>query len=173
MPLESDEAMDWHELASIQLQLAQEGKPMDYMSEIDWAKVESMAVADASNEGASWARNILRELDNTDFPTLVPMLIDDPNWRMMMFDPTRQDFELSMFPNPTSDNLFLQWDSETERQFTLEIRDIQGKLVYQSAIMEVNGMENVDVKGWLSGTYVLEVKHEDLTLFTSKVQVVR
>ncbi|MGB2127888.1 MAG: T9SS type A sorting domain-containing protein [Flavicella sp.] len=68
-----------------------------------------------------------------------------------------------IFPNPSSDIINIQGDSPLE---SIKLYDITGSLVYATG-----PVSSIDVRSFVSGVYLLEIKTEEGTLITKKVVV--
>jgi uncharacterized Ntn-hydrolase superfamily protein len=66
----------------------------------------------------------------------------------------------SMYPNPTSDYLFLS--NPTEQTYDLYLYDIRGKMLYQDTLAK---SKKLNVSPYQRGTYFLKITHEDRTVF--------
>jgi len=73
-----------------------------------------------------------------------------------------------VYPNPASEKLFIDIPKAAER---LEIYDMQGKLIMQTAAIEV-GVHSIDVSALAEGIYVVLVQTGD-GVYKSKVEVRR
>ena len=85
--------------------------------------------------------------------------IDDVEVRLEMstpvFDPTFD--EISIYPNPTSDQLFIQLPSQT-RPTEVTISDLQGRRVLvQDAILSDNAL-SINIADFSPGLYILEIR---------------
>ena len=62
---------------------------------------------------------------------------------------------MSAYPNPVSETLWIQWDTNFEELRTLVIFNVQGKEVYNSVIQSAR--TPVDCTGWAEGVYTAQV----------------
>ena len=69
----------------------------------------------------------------------------------------------SLYPNPTSNNFNIQWNSTTNELVQVRISDITGKIVYQDSHAVSVGMNTLemDSQSWTSGYYTIELKLND------------
>jgi hypothetical protein len=69
----------------------------------------------------------------------------------------------SLYPNPTSNNFNIQWNSTTNELVQVRISDITGKIVYQDSHAVSVGMNTLemDSQSWTSGYYTIELKVND------------
>ena len=64
---------------------------------------------------------------------------------------------LKIFPNPSSDGQFIiEWDSNDERQVTLELYNINGQLIYKNNT-RTGTRFTIDISSQKQGTYLLHV----------------
>jgi len=71
--------------------------------------------------------------------------------------------ELKLFPNPTSGNFNIQWNSKSNELVQVRIVDITGKVVYQNSHSIFVGMNTLemDSQSWANGYYTTELKLKD------------
>jgi hypothetical protein len=68
--------------------------------------------------------------------------------------------QLTIFPNPTSNNFNIQWNSNSNEFVQLRMTDITGKVVYQNSHAVTQGVNTIeiDAQSWASGYYMLEMQ---------------
>lgn len=68
-----------------------------------------------------------------------------------------------LFPNPTSNNFNIQWNSNSNELVQVRIADITGKIVYQNSHAVSVGMNTLemDSQTWASGYYTIELNVND------------
>ena len=71
---------------------------------------------------------------------------------------------ISIYPNPVSDLLFFTVDVNVQIEM-IRFYDVAGQIVQ---INTENWTEGVDVSGLQGGTYFIEIKLEDVVIFTEK-----
>ncbi len=71
--------------------------------------------------------------------------------------------EFKLFPNPTSGNFNIQWNSKSNEIAQVRIVDITGKVVYQNSHAIFVGMNTLemDSQSWANGYYTIELKLND------------
>ena len=71
--------------------------------------------------------------------------------------------QLTLYPNPTSNNFNIQWNSNNNELVQVRIADITGKIVYQNAHAVSIGMNTLemDSQSWASGYYTIELNVND------------
>lgn len=76
---------------------------------------------------------------------------------------------LEVYPNPAHDVVTIA-NLNVEGNATITLVDVQGKVVYTSAITNVNGNYELDLSGFENGVYIIEITSE---LSTQNVRVVK
>jgi hypothetical protein len=68
--------------------------------------------------------------------------------------------QLVLFPNPTSNNFNIQWNSNSNEFVQMRMTDITGKVVYQNSHAVTQGMNTIeiDAQSWASGYYMIEME---------------
>jgi hypothetical protein len=68
--------------------------------------------------------------------------------------------QLTIYPNPTSNNFNIQWNSNSNEYVQLRIVDIAGQLVYQNSHAITQGMNTleIDAQSWANGYYMIEME---------------
>ena len=75
------------------------------------------------------------------------------------------DYEVSLYPNPTSGEIFFQIEQNKVRAYSVSLYDITGRLVRNLAIEELNRSErSFDLSTYENGMYFLRVQVEDQVL---------
>jgi Secretion system C-terminal sorting domain len=74
---------------------------------------------------------------------------------------------IRLFPNPTKDKVSLELVAEKQQTVTVNLTDLGGKRVYQKAVLLNAGLNSADVQmnSFAVGTYVMEVRDENSTVF--------
>jgi len=69
--------------------------------------------------------------------------------------------KVKLFPNPTSDFLFIKIPNKKNGNFQFSITDILGKTMLEKSFLENEKTEfSIDVKNWSSGIYFFKIKME-------------
>jgi ELWxxDGT repeat protein len=71
------------------------------------------------------------------------------------------DASFSLFPNPFKDYLMLSFDENLYTEFQVEILNLEGKIVFQSAV--INNQE-INLSSIPSGSYIVNLKNGDKVL---------
>ncbi|MAZ58040.1 MAG: hypothetical protein CMP56_01335 [Flavobacteriales bacterium] len=66
------------------------------------------------------------------------------------------NFDISIFPNPTSDNINIDYNINNARA-DLFIKDIRGATIYYSLDFSTNKRQTIDISKFAPGVYVLEI----------------
>jgi hypothetical protein len=77
---------------------------------------------------------------------------------------TTFDANISLYPNPATDNLFLNLSPLKDKYVTIEIADIQGKIVMSNPNSEVASNISVTVSELPKGNYVLNIITKEGTI---------
>lgn len=86
-------------------------------------------------------------------------------------DTLKSDFEVRVFPNPTSEVIDLRVTGKTSQTLTYELIDLQGKVLLSRSISDLSGQ--INVSGLSQNIYLLKVLAEGGKLITSfKIQKV-
>lgn len=82
-----------------------------------------------------------------------------------------QESSISIFPNPTSGNIFVQGNSLTGNKIELEVRDVLGQTLLKRQVQNVSGnwQEELDLSAMANGVYFVSVKMDDGRVLTKKV----
>jgi DNA-binding beta-propeller fold protein YncE len=79
-----------------------------------------------------------------------------------------EKINLKIYPNPTNDNLHLEYDKEKMQDSQLIISDLQGRKVVQKTLNE----DNIDVHTFSKGIYFLQILKENKVIFRQKVVII-
>ncbi|MCW3124282.1 MAG: fungalysin family metalloprotease precursor, partial [Flavipsychrobacter sp.] len=71
---------------------------------------------------------------------------------------------LSIYPNPTTGLMNIQWQGQPIGSGSVRITDIVGHEVYRSAlnINTVSGIQQLNLSGFANGVYMISVKSENI-----------
>lgn len=67
--------------------------------------------------------------------------------------------ELRIFPNPASDQVTISWQ-QSALSASLEVMDLQGRRLHQSAIRTSTGESRLDISAWPAGTYLVRMRSD-------------
>jgi len=81
---------------------------------------------------------------------------------------------VSIFPNPATSILNIQWQEATSENSTLTLSDVVGHIVYTSSInmSQGNGSAAIDVATVAEGIYTVCIKNGSLR-YTDKINIRR
>jgi len=81
---------------------------------------------------------------------------------------------MSVYPNPTSGRLNIQWENQTTGDAEVQISDVTGHEVYRSAlqISDVSGQAQLSLDNLTDGIYLIRIRSAN-TYYSSKLQVLR
>ncbi|MEM7035526.1 MAG: HYR domain-containing protein, partial [Bacteroidota bacterium] len=84
-----------------------------------------------------------------------------------------QSSHISIFPNPASTRLFVEWKALTETKMHLQLLDIHGKMVIEKrAHIQQKGRFQLDVSMLPSAIYFLKLRYDD-AVEVRKVEIIR
>ncbi|MBX2878077.1 MAG: T9SS type A sorting domain-containing protein [Saprospiraceae bacterium] len=66
---------------------------------------------------------------------------------------SRIDFGISLSPNPTQAELFMEFEESSSAKITLSIFDVFGKLIDSQTLLSTDGRQSYDMSQLQSGTY--------------------
>lgn len=72
--------------------------------------------------------------------------------------------EFSAFPNPATDKVFVQLDTETNREVSLQIFSLNGQQILHTKELKATSGVNlfgVDTSGWQAGMYIIHINGEN------------
>jgi hypothetical protein len=94
------------------------------------------------------------------------------NFRLYTGIKETQSGLIRVFPNPTEDKLFIEWENETTRKFDeVYLYNSLSQLVYQQNTKDVTGRLAIDIKRFAPGVYYIVVKMKGAKVDGSTVVV--
>ena len=72
----------------------------------------------------------------------------------------------SIFPNPVNNNLFINANNIDNSQYTIEICDIFGKIIYTNLL--INNHLKIDMSAYQSGIYFIKIITDNQIIYTNK-----
>ncbi len=82
------------------------------------------------------------------------------------------DWQIEVFPNPTSDQLHVRFSAEKTGALRATVVDLLGHIVLSNLTLDTPESSTLDCSGWLPGVYVLLLQDAD-THATATVRFVR
>ena len=90
-------------------------------------------------------------------------IIIGPTGPDFIFDnQTEADIITNVYPNPASSEINIEFDNKTNDNLTIDIFDLQGRLVFSEKLDNYNKQLSVNISSLQSGTYVLIVSNGNL-----------
>lgn len=87
-------------------------------------------------------------------------------------DATLADWQIEVFPNPTSDVLHVRFSVEKTGALTATVFDLLGRVVLANALLDSPDDAVIDCSAWLPGVYLLHLQDRD-TRASTLVRFVR
>ncbi|HAF27470.1 MAG TPA: hypothetical protein DCG75_00340 [Bacteroidales bacterium] len=72
-------------------------------------------------------------------------------------DPLSTNFTIKMYPNPASEFVWVDLESEEIKDAVIELFDLDGKLVYSSKLNVIEGPNKVELGNLNSSQYILRI----------------
>jgi len=119
----------------------------------DTVSLESVRVQNLSNDSSVW-------LGNTDILHVV-----SPSDLRFMSD---ADNHFLIYPNPSNDNFYINFESPVEGNVSVEIYDISGKQIFKSDFYAGKSFYKLEVSGGLRGVFIVNIKSESY-FYTGKI----
>ncbi|MDR9375152.1 MAG: T9SS type A sorting domain-containing protein, partial [Schleiferiaceae bacterium] len=131
---------------------------------------------DPSDYRASGLARTLLELNDApvDYtePVYFPGQVNNKRANQVSERPESVQTKFSLSPNPARDKIRLTWSSEElypVKEMEVQITDMQGKVMLQQQLSDVSlEMTLFNLNGFINGSYILEVRHEENTLYSEK-----
>lgn len=80
-------------------------------------------------------------------------------------EPDKELLQVKLYPNPTSDLLFVDIENSKEPNIQISIYDISGKLISKETYVALNNHIGINTQHWQAGSYILQLSNSaDLTL---------
>lgn len=83
----------------------------------------------------------------------------DPSFNMAI--------KCSVSPNPTSDFLFLKIDDTKFKDYSYELIDVNGKLIFINSIFD--NVTQIDLRELISANYLIKITHQNKLITTFKI----
>jgi hypothetical protein len=94
-----------------------------------------------------------------DFETMTPTFNAENNSTTSVSDLDNDQLQLKASPNPTNDNFLLELDWTGSNQKTVNIYNLNGKVMYQNTLTENT---TIDVSNWNAGMYIVQIDQDYL-----------
>lgn len=91
------------------------------------------------------------------------------NYDIVAVESFDDNFNISLYPNPTSQFLNLDWETSGNSEIMIEIFDVQGKLLINKKYAEATAKKQINLSTFPSAAYMLRVSKGDKIVKTYKV----
>lgn len=101
-------------------------------------------------------------------PVVNPELV----YKSQLSDPSGA--EITVYPNPATDEVNLSIETDLEENFTVTLMDLQGRIIRNETIVSTSGMNNllIDTSSLLAGGYIIKVSSNNV-VSTKRFSVTR
>ena len=135
----------------------------------NYSKNDKIVVFDALNEGSEVIKQIDLKNDKITSSGTASLLIDVAKWPVWFTQGTRDltdveeiapsSFIVNAYPNPFSEELSVSFEIENNADYTIEVFDIYGHLVYQQTGHAKKGMmkSKISTSNFVRGTYFIRI----------------
>lgn len=86
------------------------------------------------------------------------------------------DFDFKIFPNPASNEVYLDFDIKKPENIFIELCDLTGRIVLQKQIPEVQTGKNrikINISDFQNGVYIIKLNQDGVFLDSKKVKITR
>ena len=102
-------------------------------------------------------------MDNLNFDELITAVISE----------VAEAHEISVYPNPASDQLILSMESSPGKMVNLSVFDVLGRMILTQNIPDPAGMTTLDISTLPAGNYLLRITADHRTALERKIIVLR
>ena len=114
-------------------------------------------------KGASLPKPVYNGYDNTAYygNMFIGELINKDSSRLGIENTSRPEMAIKVYPNPASQNVTIQFSSNTPAQYLISLTDLAGRQVYSSAFAANEGVNNCtfNIQNLSPGMYFLNVQN--------------
>ncbi len=160
---------DFAVIARLRQKLAQEGRDYSEFTADEIGQLE--AIDDARFAWADDARDLLHFGFNT-YPHIlkpIPTITLDENMQQRILDANAES--LTIFPNPASSQVTIEYVLKNVNGATIKIYDITGRVVYQMNLEADLSHTTLDISALNAGIYLVSLSNVDGHVKTAKLQV--
>ena len=75
----------------------------------------------------------------------------------MSIDGVQHDFQLSIWPNPSADEMNIEFTTNYELPLSLTVTDVKGAVIASQSVTQ--GQYSFDVNTWAAGTYYVDLNN--------------
>ena len=90
------------------------------------------------------------------------------NWTRIIIEQTSPEFEITIYPNPFDGIINIKHNSEQD--FSMNIFDPSGKLVYKNQINVTGPNQRINLEQLPSGVYLIHLQSNNLKYFTKLIK---
>lgn len=91
------------------------------------------------------------------------------NYDIVAIETFEDNLNISLYPNPTSHFLNLEWEISGSSDIIIELFDINGKLLINKTFIENIAKKQINISEYPSATYLLKVTKGDKVVKTYKI----
>ena len=93
---------------------------------------------------------------HSQYPTIFTQGFHQDSYQITKLNNFNNNFNISVFPNPASDNINIDYDTYNARA-DIFIKDIRGATIYYSLDFPTNKRQTLDISRFSAGIYTLEI----------------
>jgi len=156
--------------------LYQNGNTLEDLNETQLTQLQYLAASDVLSTRA-YARNILVAIDELEYEEPV-LHVDLSKSQQLMEDfeklmSTKAPQMLSVYPNPSTNYIILEYNLEVEKEASLEIKDMNGKSIRTINTSQKQDQVTVTTEDWKPGLYIATLKINGKSIESVKFTVVK
>lgn len=91
------------------------------------------------------------------------------NYDIVAIETLEDNLNISLYPNPTSQFLNLEWEITGNSEIIIELFDVQGKLLINKTFVETTSKKQINLSTFPSAAYMLRVSKGNKVVKTYKV----
>ena len=174
MSIEKLEDQQFNDLQRMLINLKETGSSYQNLND---TQVETLLqMANSPTEAAYRAQAVLYMARGYEFPVILPN--EEGNYTYSVFKTatnnalTNATTFSTLYPNPTKDQLFLDYALDNEQQATISLFDLNGRIVKQDKLTG-NGKLQWLVDTLPSGFYYYQIQQNNETTITNKVIIIK
>ena len=89
----------------------------------------------------------------------------------LSIDDIQYDFQLSIWPNPSADEMNIEYTTSYELPLSLKVTDVKGAVVANRSVTE--GQYSLNVNTWAAGTYYISLSNGEAVKFIKPIIINR
>ncbi|QQS29475.1 MAG: T9SS type A sorting domain-containing protein [Sphingobacteriales bacterium] len=162
----------FRQLLTLQIEMAQNNRSYTQFSPEEDALLSQIA---QSQTTSAMSAKVLRYLAyGEEILVQLPPLPDELSEGMPIqfkYGAANSDL-ISLYPNPASKHLQIQYNLPSKTEATVEIYNALGKCIYRQAVSE-NGNLHLNISNWSNGIYFYRLLQNGKTVVSNKLMVVQ